>query len=86
MKSVLQLGTLNVQTMLLASKFQEITNKLKIYNILIAALQETRWPNEGWIDNKDNNLIYGGETNITGRNGTGLTLDKDAGEKKSNRL
>lgn len=36
---------------------------------------------DGWIDNKDNTLIYGGETNITGRNGTGPIIDKDAGEK-----
>jgi len=85
MTSVLQLGTWNVQTMLLAGKMQEIANKLKIYNIHIAALQETRWSNEGWNDNKDT-FIYGGETNITGRNGTGLILDKDAGGKKSNRL
>ena len=54
---------------------------MKIYNIHIVALQETRWPNEGWVDNKDNTLIYGAETNITGRNDTGLILDKDAGEK-----
>jgi len=57
MKSILHLGTWNVQTMLLAGKMQEIANQLKIYNIHIAALQETRWPNEGWIDNKDNTLI-----------------------------
>jgi hypothetical protein len=81
MTSVLQLGTWNVQTMLLAGKMQETANKLKIYNIHIAALQETRWSNEGWIYNKDNTLIYGGETNITGRNGTGLIFDKDGGEK-----
>jgi hypothetical protein len=80
MKSVLQLGTWNVQTMLLAGKMKEIANKLKIYNI-----QETRWANEGWINNKDNTLIYGGETNITGRNGTGLILDRCWG-KKSKRL
>jgi len=67
--------------MLLAGKMQEIANKFKIYNIHIEALQETRWPNEGRIDNKDNTLIYGGETNITGRNGTDLVLDKEAGEK-----
>jgi hypothetical protein len=36
---------------------------------------------DGWIDNKDNTLIYGGETNITGRNGTGLILHKGAGDK-----
>jgi hypothetical protein len=71
--------------MFLAGKMQEIANKLKIYNIHIATLQETRWPNEGWIGNKDNTLIYGEETNITGRNGTGLILDRHWG-RKSNRL
>ena len=69
MRMVLRLGTWNAQTMLQGGKMQETANELETYNVHIAALQETRWSNEGWIDNKDYTLIYGGGTNIRGRNG-----------------
>jgi hypothetical protein len=42
------------------------------------AIQDNRWPSEGWFDKNDYTLIYVGEANIKGRNGTGFMLDKGA--------
>jgi hypothetical protein len=56
MRMVLQLGTWNVQTMLQGGKMQEIANELETYKPHIAALQETRWLNDRWIDKKDYTL------------------------------
>ena len=68
-RMVLQLGTWNVRTMLQGGKMQEIANELETYNTHIAALQAIGWLNERWIDKKDYTWMYGGETNIRGRNG-----------------
>lgn len=54
--------------MLQGGNMQERTNELETYNTHIAELQETRWLNERWTDKKDYTLMYGGETNIRGRN------------------
>jgi hypothetical protein len=78
MRSVLQLGTWTVRIMLQEGKMQDIFNELQKYNTHIVTLQETRWPNEGWIDKKDYTLIYGDETNIIGRNCTVFILYKDS--------
>ena len=55
--------------MLQEDKMQDTVNELQKYNIHIATLQETWWPNEGWMDLKDYILKYDAETNIKGRNG-----------------
>jgi hypothetical protein len=55
--------------MLQGGKMQKRTNELETYNTHIAELQETRWLYERWIDKKNYTLMYGGETNIRGRNG-----------------
>lgn len=47
---------------------QETANELETYNTRLAALQETRWLNDGLIKN-DYTLMCGRETNIRGRNG-----------------
>jgi len=49
-------------------KMQETANELETYNTRLAALQETRWLNDGLIKN-DYTLMCGRETNIRGRNG-----------------
>lgn len=78
MRQVLQLVTWAVRIMLKEGKMQDIVNELQKHNIHIATLQETRWPNEGWIDKKDYKLIYGEETNIKGRNCTVFILHTDS--------
>jgi len=42
--------TWNVRSMLQAGKMEEIADELKKYNIQITALQEVRWPHDGWIE------------------------------------
>jgi hypothetical protein len=64
--------------MLQEGKMQETVNELQKYNTHIATLQESRWPNEGWIDKKDCTSICVAETNIKGRNFTLFVLHKDA--------
>ena len=41
-------------------KIEEIADELKIYNIQITALQEMRWPHDGWIRKKNYALLYSG--------------------------
>ena len=54
------IATLNVQSMLQAGKMEEIADELKKHTILITALQEVRWPQDGWIKKKNYTLLYSG--------------------------
>ena len=47
------IATWNVRSMLQAGKMEEIADDLKKYNIQITALQEVRWPHDGWIKKKN---------------------------------
>ena len=47
------IATWNVRSMLQAGKMEEIADELKKYNIQITALQEVRWPQDGWIKMKN---------------------------------
>jgi len=53
-------ATWNVQSVLQAGKMDEIADKLKKYYIKITALQEVRWPHDGWIKKKNYTLLYSG--------------------------
>ena len=44
------------RSMLQAGKMEEIADELKRYNIQITALQEMRWPHDGWIRKKNYTL------------------------------
>jgi len=44
--------------MLQASKMEEIADELKEHNVQITALQEVRWPHEGWIKKKNYTLLF----------------------------
>ena len=56
--------------MLQAGKIEEIADELKKYNIQITALQEVRWPHDGWIKKKNYALLYSGLKTTKGQQGT----------------
>jgi len=60
--------------MLQAGKMEEIADELKKYTIRITALQEVRWPQDGWIKKKNYTLLYSGIKTSKGQNGTGLLI------------
>jgi len=60
--------------MLQAGKMEEIADELKKYNIQITALQEVRWPQDGWIKKKNYTLLYSGLKTSKGQHGTGFLI------------
>jgi len=60
--------------MLQAGKMEEIADELKKYNIQITALQELRWPHDGWIKNKNYTSVYNGLKTSKGQHGTGFLI------------
>ena len=60
--------------MLQAGKMEEIADELKKYNIQITALQEVRWPHDGWIKKKNCILLYNGLKTSNGQHGTGFLM------------
>jgi hypothetical protein len=46
--------------MLQAGKTEETADELKKCDIQITALQEVRWPQDGWIKKKNYTLLYSG--------------------------
>ena len=64
-------ATWNVRFMLQAGKMEKIADELNRYNIQITALQEMRWPHDGWIRNKNYTLLYSGLKALKGQHGTG---------------
>ena len=65
------IATWNVRFMLQAGKMEKIADELNRYNIQITALQEMRWPHDGWIRNKNYTLLYSGLKALKGQHGTG---------------
>ena len=57
--------------MLQTGKMEEIANELKKYNIQITALQDVRWPQDGWIK-KNYTLLHSGPKTSKGQYGTGF--------------
>jgi len=68
------IATWNVQSMLQAGKMEEIADELKNYNIQITALQEVRWPHDGWIEKKNYTVLYSGLKTSNGQHGTGFLI------------
>jgi len=68
------IATWNVRSMLQAGKTEEIADELKKYNIQITALQEVRWPHDGWIKKKNYILLYSGTKTSKGQHGTGFLM------------
>src|SRR5215469_11558331 len=68
------IATWNVRSMLQAGKMEEIADELKKYNIQITALQEVRWPQDGWIKKKNYTLLYSGSKTSKGQHGTGFLI------------
>jgi len=60
--------------MLQAGKMEEIADELKKYNIQITALQEVRWPHNGWIKKKNYTQLYSGSKTSMRQHGTGFLL------------
>jgi hypothetical protein len=60
--------------MLQSGKMEEIADELKKYNIQITALQEVRWPPDGWIKKKNYTLLYSGLKTSKGQHGTGFLI------------
>jgi len=56
--------------MLQAGKMEETADELKEYNTQITALQEVRWPHDGWIKKKNCTLLYSGLKTSKGQHGT----------------
>lgn len=69
------MATWNVNTMLKPGRMKEIANQLIKYNIDIAALQETRWNDNGRIDKKEFSILYSGPKKKTGQAGTGFFVN-----------
>ena len=68
------IATWNVRSVLLAGKMEEIADELKKYYIQIRALQEVRWPHDGWIEKKNYTLLYSGLKASKGWHGTGFLI------------
>ena len=64
----------NVQSMLQAGKMEEIADELKKRNIQITALQEVRWPHDGWNKKKNCMLLCSGLKTSKGQHGTGFLI------------
>jgi len=64
------IATWNVRSMAQAGKMDEIADELKKYNTKITALQEVRWPQDGWIKKKNYTLLYSGLKTSKGQHGT----------------
>ena len=54
------IATWNVRSMLQAGKMERNADDLKKYNITITALEEVRWPQDGWIKKKNYTVLYSG--------------------------
>jgi hypothetical protein len=67
-------ATWNAQSMLQAGKMEETADELKKYTIQRTALQEVRWPQDGWIKKKNYTLFYSGLKTSKGQHGTGLLI------------
>ena len=68
----------NVRSMLQAGEMEEIADELKKYNIQIRALQEVRWPHDGWIKEKNYTLLYSVLKTSKGQHGTGFLITGNA--------
>jgi hypothetical protein len=66
------IATWIVQSVFQAGKMEEIADELKKYNIQITALQEVRWPHDGWIKKK--NILDNGLKTSKGQHGTGFLI------------
>jgi len=65
-------ATWNAQSMLQAGKMEETADELKKYTIQRTALQEVRWPQDGWIKKKNYTLLYSALKTSKGQHGTGF--------------
>jgi hypothetical protein len=52
----------------------ETADELKKYNMQITALQEVRWPQDGWIKNKNYTLVDSGSKTSKWQHGTGFLI------------
>ena len=68
------IATWNVRSMLQAGKMEETAGELKKYNTQITALQEVRWPQDGWTKKKKYTLLYSGLKTTKGQHGTGFLI------------
>jgi len=62
------IATWNVRSMLQAGKMERNADDLKKYNITITALEEVRWPQDGWIKKKNYTVLYSGIETSKGQN------------------
>jgi hypothetical protein len=53
---------------------EEIEDEFKKYNIQRTALQEVRWPQDGWIKKKNYTLLYSGLKSFIGLFFTGFLI------------
>jgi exonuclease III len=58
--------------MLQAGKMKETADELRKYNLGITALQQVRWPQDGWIKKKNDTLLYSRLKTSKGEYGTGF--------------
>jgi len=68
------IATWNVRSMLQAGKMEEIADELKKCNIQITALQEVRWPHDGWIKKKNYIVLHSGLKTSKGQHCTGFLI------------
>ena len=74
-KYIIRIGTWNVRTLLKAGKMEEAARELQKYDIEILILQESRWSEEGSIENEHYIFYYSGKAK-QGKNGTKFIIDK----------
>ena len=73
-RPILNIGTWNVQTLLIEGKFELLINEIKSQNINITGISETRWAGEGHFEHDDYYIVYSGRKE-TGYGGVAIILD-----------
>lgn len=72
-KNKLRIGTWNVRTLLKVGRMHEVAREMQRYKVDVAAIQETRWKDEGQIDKGEYLILYSGEKK-QGRNGVAFVV------------
>ena len=76
----LNIGTLNVRTLLSDGKFELLINEIKHHNFNITGISETRWSGSGHFEHDGHYIVYSG-ADKSGQGGVALVLDPNT--KKS---
>ena len=79
-RKTLNVGTLNVRTLLNDGKFELLVNELKYHNFNVTGLAETRWSGMGHFEHEGYYIVYSG-ADKSGQGGVALVLDPNT--KKS---